>query len=555
MLSSITIKNFALIEDVQLTLDEHFNIITGETGAGKSIILGALALLIGKRADLSSMRDATKKCVIEGIFNIQNYDLNSFFESEELDYEPQTIIRREILPSGKSRAFINDTPVRLQQLAGLGEQLIDIHSQHQTLAIGNTNYQYAILDAIADNYSTLNDYKSAVAELKNRQIEYAQLKEKQAEAQKTYEYNLFLLEELQEAKITPQIQVELEEQQNALSNIEMLQENLGFASHQFNQEDTGVLALLRQIKQKLGALNDFGSKYAELNERLKSCLVELEDLSSEVEDQQESIEHNPEALALVNDQLDKIYALQRKHQTDSLDELLQIQRELEDKVQLTTNAQEAVAKLKLAIEQQQKKCAEKAQKLYKNRLKVIPTFIQAVKNTLANLGMPDTRLEIQLKLIDDFNTWGQDQMQWMFSANAGMSLNEISKAASGGELSRITLAVKSILAKYKQLPTLIFDEIDTGISGDIAKKMGEVMRQMSQKLQVVAITHLPQVAAKGSNHLKVQKETQAGKTQTLIKHLGHPERIEELAEMLGGNRESKSAMAHAEALLVDSAQQ
>jgi DNA repair protein RecN (Recombination protein N) len=555
LLSSITIKNFALIEDVQLTLDEHFNIITGETGAGKSIILGALAMLIGKRADLSSMRDATKKCVIEGIFNIQNYGLNSFFESEELDYEPQTIIRREILPSGKSRAFINDTPVRLQQLAGLGEQLIDIHSQHQTLAIGNANYQYAILDAIADNYSTLNDYKSAIADLRALQIEYAQLKEKQAEAQKTYDYNLFLLEELQEAKITPQIQVELEEQQNALSNIEMLQENLGFAIHQFSQEDTGVLALLRQIKQKLGALNGFGSKYAELHERLTSCLVELEDLSSEVEDQQERIEHNPEALALVNDQLDKIYALQRKHQTDSLDELLQIQRELEDKVKLTTNAQEAVAKLKLAIEQQQKKCAEKAQKLYKNRLKVIPTFIQAVKITLANLGMPDTRLEIQLKLTDDFNTWGQDQMQWLFSANAGMSLNEISKAASGGELSRITLAVKSILAKYKQLPTLIFDEIDTGISGDIAKKMGEVMRQMSQKLQIVAITHLPQVAAKGSNHLKVQKETQAGKTQTLIKHLGHPERIEELAEMLGGNRESKSAMAHAEALLVDSAQQ
>ncbi len=549
MLTSLSIKNYALIEDITIGLQPGFTIITGETGAGKSIMLGALGLLLGDRADFSSIRDPEKKCVIEGTFGISNYKLEKFFEKEDLDYEKQSIIRREILPSGKSRAFINDTPVKVTSLQKLGNYLIDIHSQHETLSLGNAEYQFNVIDTIAKNESLILQYKNELREFKLLQKRFEELKEAQSQAAKEYDYNVFLLNELEEANLKEGMLEELEERFEELNNVEELTENLGAAINLLQQEELGCLDKLKDVRANLSRIAGFSANYESFHQRVQSVIIELDDVESEMTDALDRIEANPEELEMVNQKLQQIYNLQKKHNAENITELLAIIEELREKVSVTENAESALTEIQTAIKEQEAILDKTAGSLHDNREKIIPAFIEQTEQILKDLGMPNARLNIELERGREFLSNGKDRLEWFLAANKGGSFKEIKKAASGGELSRIMLAVKSILAAQSNLPTIIFDEIDTGVSGEIAKKMGEILKKMGANMQVIAITHLPQIAGKGASHFKIFKEDNETATQTKIVKLGENERIEELALMLGGNTKSDSARAHARALL------
>lgn len=532
-----------------MNLQSGFTIITGETGAGKSIMLGALSLLLGKRADFSAIRDPEKKCVIEGTFNIAAYDLKSLFGEEDLDYEDQTIIRREILPSGKSRAFINDTPANLSSLQALGERLLDIHSQHETLSLGDNDYQFMVIDSLAGNSEKIKTYQASLKELKHRERQLGDLKEEQAQASKEYDYNLFLLIELQQAKLQPGMQEELEERYEELSNVEQLTEQLGSAVNLIQQEEIGAAASLREAKNNLQKIASISTNYSQLFERLQSVNIELDDIATELESSLEKVEANPEELSQVNEKLQVLYNLQKKHMVSTVAELQEIQQQLEQKVSVSENAEEAIKKAEKAIFAQKEVLRKQASEISASRKAIIPKFIKEIGAILADLGMPNAQLKIELERQEEFFPNGQDRLSWLLSANKGGSFNDIKKAASGGELSRIMLAVKSILATYSKLPTIIFDEIDTGVSGDIAQKMAGILQNMGKNMQVIAITHLPQIAGKGDSHFKIFKEDAAHSTITNIVELKGDARVEELAMMLGGKNISDSAVAHAKALL------
>ncbi|WP_029037452.1 DNA repair protein RecN [Salinimicrobium xinjiangense] len=549
MLTSLSIKNYALIEDIQMDLQSGFTIITGETGAGKSIMLGALSLLLGKRADFSAIRDQDKKCVIEGSFSIASYELKALFAEEDLDYESQTIIRREILPSGKSRAFVNDTPANLSSLQVLGEKLLDIHSQHETLSLGDNDYQFLVIDSLANNFTKLKEYQLGLQQLKKLQKQLLELKEEQAQATKEYDYNLFLLTELQQAKLETGMQEELEERYEELSNVEQLTEQLGSAIDHIQQEEIGAAASLREAKNNLQRISGISSQYHQLFERLQSVNIELDDIATELESALDKVEANPAELEQVNAKLQVLYNLQKKHNVATVDELKHIQEELAQKVSVSENAGEEIARSEKAISEKKEALQKIASELHASRKSIIPKFIKETETILADLGMPNATLKIELEQQKEFFSNGQDKLNWLLAANKGGSYNDIKKAASGGELSRIMLAVKSILATYSNLPTIIFDEIDTGVSGDIAQKMAVILQKMGSNMQVIAITHLPQIAGKGDRHFKIFKEDAALSTITNIKELKGEERVEELAMMLGGKNISDSAVAHAKALL------
>ncbi len=549
MLTSLSIKNFALIDDITLELRDGLTIITGETGTGKSILLGALSLLLGNRADLSTVRNSGKKCVIEGVFAISDYRLQSFFEEQELDYEPETIIRREILPSGKSRAFINDSPVNLSILGSLGARLIDIHSQHDTISLGDTEYRFSVIDALAGNDLLLAEYRKNFQEFNQLKRDLETLQSQQKEANAVFDYNSFLLNELRNANLKPRVQNELEEQQQQLDNVEALKENLGEALELLQREEVGNLAGLHEIKIRLGRIQQFSSNYKSLYERVESVQLEMEDVLQEMEDAILEIEDDPETLALVNQRLHEIYNLQKKHGVSTVEELLEIQEELTEKIAITENADVAFSKLNVQMEKAKTKTSDLGEKLHKQRTKILPKFITSIEKILQELGMPEARLKFSLHTTQNFSHRGNDEMEWKLAANKGSEFNDLKKVASGGELSRITLAIKSILAEYSKLPTIIFDEIDTGVSGEIAQKMGNILRSMGKQMQVISITHLPQIAAKGKQHFKVFKESKNNKTETKIVQLNGEERILELAGMLGGNENHASAIIHAKALM------
>lgn len=549
MLTTLSIKNYALIEDIQLNLQNGFTIITGETGAGKSIMLGALSLLLGKRADYSAIRDTQKKCVIEGVFDISAYQLEPLFASEDLDYEIQTIIRREILPSGKSRAFINDTPANLSSLQALAEELLDIHSQHETLSLGENDYQFMVIDTLAGNIEVLKKYRQLLGELKLLQKKFENLKDEQAQAIKEYDYNLFLLNELRQARLEAGMQKELEERHEELSHVEQLKEHLGAAVNFIQQEEIGAGNSLKEAKNSIQKISEISGSYHQLFERLQSVFIELDDIAVELESALEKVEANPQELEQVNNKLQVLYSLQKKHMVSTVSELKEIEAGLSEKVTVSENAEEELKKAREAISAKEKELIKIASLLNKNRKAVIPNFIKEIEEILSDLGMANARLKIELKQQQEFFITGQDKMSWLLSANKGGQFNDLKKAASGGELSRIMLAVKSILATYSNLPTIIFDEIDTGVSGDIAGKMAGILQKMGKVMQVIAITHLPQIAGKGSSHFKIYKEDAANSTITNIKELKEAARIEELAMMLGGNNISESAVAHAKALL------
>ena len=549
MLRVLGIKNFALIEDISLEFTDHFSIITGETGAGKSIILGALSLLLGKRADLNSIKDSEKKCVIEGHFSIGSFNLSSLFDALDLDYEEHTIIRREILPSGKSRAFVNDTPVKLSNLSELGVHLIDIHSQHETLSIGNIDYQYSVLDTVAQNSKVKQDYKVNFKLLSEHKRHFEELKSIQVKADETYDYNVFLLSELKEAKLKTGLQEQLESEQRKLSHVEELEEKLGQSFQHLDEESMGVISQLREVNLQMRKAAQLDTNLEELYRRVESILIEAEDISSETQSQLESLELDPKVLDQINTQLQHIYNLQKKHHVSNVEGLIETQNELEEQVSVKENAEQALREGQAKIDDQTEKLKSIAKTLFKSRQDTTKVISSSVESMLSDLGIPDAKFEVRGSYTNVFTPKGADEFEWVFSANKGSALQDLKKVASGGELSRITLAIKSLLAEFENLPTIVFDEIDTGVSGDIATKMGSIMKKMSSSLQVVSITHLPQIAGMGEQHFKVYKTTENEKTKSNIKILKGQERVVELAEMLGGDKTSVSALAHAQSLL------
>ncbi|MGO2103029.1 MAG: DNA repair protein RecN [Psychroflexus halocasei] len=548
MLNKLNIRNFALIEDVQLNINKGFTVITGETGAGKSILLGAISLLLGKRADLSTVRDASKKCVIEAEFNISDYQLQAIFEELDIDYDDSTIIRREILPSGKSRSFVNDTPVRLAQISQLGQHLIDVHSQHQTLSIGEEDFQYFILDTIASTDVQKKKYQESFYHLTELKKELHDLEEQQRQASAVYDYNLFLHNELDEAKLKAGEQVNLEKLKAKLDNVEILQESLSESLQTLTHEDVGALGQLRQSATSLKNAAKYDEKMAGFSERLESVLIEVEDLTNDLEREFENVENDPELKTQVDDKLEAIYHLQNKHQVQTIEELLDIQSRLEKEIENSDNAQSNQDAIKKKIFEEEEKLKKSAQVLFKNRNKVVKIISEHVELMLKNLGIQDAQLKISGIFDKNYTAQGGDRFEWLFTANKGQDLKAIKKVASGGEMSRITLAIKYLLSQHLKLPSLIFDEIDTGVSGEIAEKMGDVMLDMSENMQVISITHLPQIAAKGKTHLRVFKEVVNQKTQSQISVLSTKERVDELAEMLG-SKDSESAVSHAKSLL------
>ena len=549
MLLSLSIKNYALIESLETDFSNQFSVITGETGAGKSILLGALGLVLGNRADLTSLKDKEQKCIIEAQFAISNYNLQSFFDENDMDYEDKTIIRREILPSGKSRAFVNDSPVNLQELQELGAMLLDIHSQHQTRELTEESYQIDILDAVANNGEFVISYKNALSHFKSTQKELKQLISEKEALVKEYEYNSYLLNELLAANLVDGEQEELEQELEQLSNVEFIKENFERILAIANEEQVGALMNLKEIKVSLQKIAGFSTANAQLLERLTSSLLEIEDIVSECEQNNEKILADPERLELVNTKLQSIYNLQKKHQVQTITELLVIQNELDAKVIRVDDLDGAINKLQSELNSQQIKVDEIAKSIFENRKKTAPILIEKIKAILSQLGMVEANFQIEINHTHSYYPKGKDEVVLLFSANKGTSFGLLKKVASGGEMSRIMLAIKAILANYSKLPTIIFDEIDTGVSGEIAIKMGEIMKEMSVTMQVFAITHLPQIAAKGNSHYKVSKRNLGETTISELKILTSEERVQQIAEMLSGKDITDSALQHAKALL------
>ena len=549
MLSSISIKNYALINELHIDFSSGLSIITGETGAGKSILLGALGLVLGNRAELSTLKNTTKKCVVEAVVGIDKYNLEDFFETEDIDYEPNTILRREILPSGKSRAFVNDTPVTLSVLTLLRAKLIDVHSQHQTLQVSDQQFQFQLLDAVANNESKLASYERGLSSytLEKKRLEEIQLAQREATLQ--YDYNAHLYNELLEAKLIEDEQELLEEKLEKINNVEEIKQNLSEALQLATDDTIGIQNLLYSLEQKLAKISMYSKEYQELSYRISSVKIELVDIIGEIETANESVDFNPSEADQLNDRLQLIYNLQKKHYVNSISELLSIQSTLSEKVSRVENSEQLLAEQEAIVEEIANKLDIIALKISDARNKIIPKLSKQLENVLADLGMPHARFQIQNTLSENYYKKGKDVLQFLFSANKGGQYGELKKVASGGELSRVMLAIKKILSENSQLPTIIFDEIDSGVSGEISNKMAHIMSQMSQKMQVITITHLPQIAAKGNQHYKVFKEEVNNITTTNLKQLSEDERIVEIAEMLSGKNISDSALTHARELL------
>lgn len=549
MLLSLSVQNYALIEQLNINFSNQFATITGETGAGKSILLGALGLIMGNRADLSSLKDKEKKCVVEASFEISKYNLKSLFISNDLDYEDTTIIRREILPSGKSRAFINDSPVNLSELQLLAENLIDIHSQHQTRELEQQNYQMSILDAIGSNTDNLREYSILLSDFKLKTKELDQAIIDKSTLFAAQEYNTYLLNELLQIGLHTNEQEELETELLSLNNSELISDTLNKLVSSAHEEQFGFITAIKDSKNAFQKIAGFSALYSDVFERLNSSLIELEDVVDTSFNLAEKNIYNPERLEFISNRLQAIYDLQKKHQVTSIEDLLEIQNQLSEKVVLVDNLEEKIAELHSYLADKTTELNSVANLISQNRGKAIPVFVSKISSILHELGMPDSQFKMELNTSNSFLSNGKDELELLFSANKGTSLGSFKKVASGGEMSRIMLAIKAILADFSKLPTILFDEIDTGVSGEIALKMGEIMKKMSANRQVFAITHLPQIASKGDSQYKVSKETILENTISKIVKLNSEERIIEIAEMLSGKQITESAVSHAKTLL------
>ena len=549
MLQHLSIQNYALIDKLEIDFTDGLTIITGETGAGKSILLGALGLIAGSRADIQSLQDKTKKCIVEASFNIKDYALKDFFWSAELDYEITTSIRREISSEGKSRAFINDTPVSLSQLKALAERLIDIHSQHQTLTLNGSEFQLSVVDAYANHPDYLLDYATNFKQFKIFEKSLNEMLAKEAQARKDLDYFQFQFNELEEANLNNMRVDEIENELETLNNAEEIKINLSKAASGLNGGEQNLLLSLNEIKSILSALAKYKPEINELSTRLNSCVIELKDISNDIDGLEEKIVYDPKRIEILNEQLEIVFRLQQKHQVKSVGELISIKDELSNKLLEFSSIESEIEKIKKLLFTMQNSLAILAKKIAANRKKEIPKIEKDIASILFSLSMPNAQLKIEHIDSNTFGTYGTDRVNFLFSANKGSDFKELNKVASGGELSRLMLSIKSLIAQLTALPTIIFDEIDTGVSGDVANKVGSIMNLMAKSMQVITITHLPQIASKGNTHLFVYKEDRYNKTYSNIRKLSSEDRICEIAIMLSSGIPTEAAISNAKELL------
>jgi DNA repair protein RecN (Recombination protein N) len=549
MIKHLSIQNYALIDKLDVDFSDGLTIITGETGAGKSILLGALGLIAGNRADTQSLQDKTKKCIVEASFNIKEYVLKDFFWANELDYETITNIRREITPEGKSRAFINDTPVTLTQLKGLAERLVDIHSQHQTLTINGSEFQLSVVDAYAKHADTLTEYGTHYKQFKTLEKALNELIAKETQAKKDLDYFQFQFNELDEANLKAGEQLELEQELETLNNAEDIKLNLSKAAVGLNGGEQNLLSSLNEIKAILASIAKFKPEINELSTRITSSYIELKDISNELESIEQDIVYDPKRIEVLTAQLDSIYRLQQKHQVKTIEELIAIKDELSNKLLEFSSLESEIEKTKKELDTIQKQLLTLSKKIAANRKKEIPKIEKEIASLLASLSMPNAQLKVEHIDTEVLGQNGTDKVNFLFSANKGSDFKDLNKVASGGELSRLMLSIKSLIAQLTALPTIIFDEIDTGVSGDVADKVGSIMNTMAKAMQVITITHLPQIASKGQSHLFVYKEDKNDKTYSNIKKLTNEERVQEIAKMLSTGTPTAAAISNAKELL------
>ena len=550
MLKSLFIQNFVLIDSLDICFNPGFSVITGETGAGKSIILGALSLVLGQRADGKSIKQGADKCVIEAVFDVSKYQLEPFFLGNDLEYDPEScILRRELYASGKSRAFVNDSPVPLAILKELGTKLIDIHSQHQNLLLGDNRFQLRVVDVMAENEILLILYKKEYTRYQGLRKALSALKERAAQSKQEEDYIRFQLDQLEEANLQPNEQEELEQEQETLSHAEEIKSSLYRVSSCLDGEEQGVVSLLKESLSSMDALERYFPRAKEIAERLRSAYIDLNDLASEMEGMIEDVEFNPDRLAWVNERLDTLYALQQKHRVSSVDDLIALRDQFRAQLTDIESFDEQIAALEKQVQDAYKELLQQAAVLREQRKVAAVAFAQQLVQMVAPLGMPHTRFQVEVVPRKEPESDGMDEIRFLFSANKSMALQPVAQTASGGEISRLMLCIKAMIAGFTALPTIIFDEVDTGVSGDIADKMGHIMQDLGSKMQVFAITHLPQIAAQGEAHYFVYKEDVKDRTLTRIRPLDKEERIREVARMLSGSALTEASLANAKDLL------
>jgi len=549
MLRRLQIRNYALIRELDVDFTSGLTIITGETGAGKSILIGALSLILGQRADSSILKDKNSKCIVEGVFEIEGYGMEALFAENDLDFETQVILRREIAPNGKSRAFVNDTPVNLKTLQDLGLRLIDIHSQHQSLELGNRQFQLLVLDNYSGNQSILYDYQSKFKAYKSQQAELTDAKERALQLRKDLDYFQFQLEQLTNAHLQAGEQEQLEHELILLTHAEEIKTSLLAVANQLQEEDGNVLVRVKESVGVLTRILKFYPEATELCQRMNSVFLEMNDISSEVASSSEKIEVDPDRMALLNERLDLIYSLQQKHHVTNEEELIQLRDEYAAKVNSVISNDESVSAMETEVKEKEEELFLLAGRLSQNRLSKTDQISMKVEEQLLQLGMPNSRFRVEIKSGLSLTQYGRDEVNFLFTANKNGELNEISKVASGGELSRLMLSIKALISKSRALPTILFDEIDAGISGETADKMGNILKEISRDMQVINITHLPQIAAKGDLHYLVYKEDNDLETITRLKLLTPNDRISELAKMLSGENITEAARLNAVELL------
>lgn len=549
MLAKLTVHNYALIRELDLNLENGLTIITGETGAGKSILLGALSLILGTRADTSVLLDKKEKCVVEGTFKIDDYDLEDFFVTNDLDYEAVAILRREINPAGKSRGFINDTPVTVTLMKELGDRLIDIHSQHQMLMLNDNNFQLNIIDSFAGTASLRNDYRIAYINFKKLQKEFNDLNEKAERNKADLEYYQFQMNQIEEARLKKGEQDELEKEQELLGHAEEIRQALDSSSQLLSQEGRSVIPLLREAKTIIGKINLFLPPDENILNRLDSAYIELDDLANEIDKLAQKIEADPDRLAKVNNRLDNIYSLIQKHRVKNLDELILKKEEIEKIIRSIVTSDDRLVELASLISAQTEILIKLSEEISKKRKAILTDTEKKITESLKQLGMPNAKFRISLSRTKDFTSTGIDNADYLFSANKQIEPENIARIASGGELSRVMLSLKSMLTKNNNLPTIIFDEIDSGVSGEVADKVGQILSGMGKYMQVVNITHLPQVASRGTKHYHVYKEDTKDSTITRIRLLSDEERILEVARLLSGSEITETAIKNASELI------
>ena len=549
MLKSISIKNYVLIDELNISFSSGFSVITGETGAGKTILVDGISLLLGKRADLSVNRDKTKKCVIEGIFDIGAYNLKTIFDVNELDYDSETILRREISPSGKSRAFINDSPVNLHQLSKIGSRIIDIHTQHENLNILDLDFQFEIIDAFSNNNEIVDEFRSIFNQYQELQRKIEKLKLDKDNLNQSIDYNKFILNELDSANLFEENLEDLEKNQVFLSNFEVISEELSFINNLLIDENIGIQTNIQKLLNSLSKISGKTENLNNLYERVLNLSTELDDINHELNEQFESLENNPEKLSLLIQKIDTVNTLLRKHSVNSIKDLKLVRDEFASKVDSTESIDEKIEEFEIKLNDLKDQLSKISKSITKKRMDAIPKFTTDIELILKDLGMENAKFKIELNPSNNFNSFGMDDINFMFQANKGYEFKDLKSSASGGEMSRIMLAVKSIIAKYRKIPSIIFDEIDTGVSGAISQKMGHIMRSLSKYVQTFSITHIPQIAAMGSAHYKIYKFDEDNITKTTIIKLSEEERIVEIAKMLEGSSISESAINHAKRLM------